>query len=189
MTDNEIKKALEVCHFSCGCSDCPYKGCITDSCIETMKSDALDLINRQQSKIERLEAKCENTQIGYNFAKADIERLDKELIEEKLRKEMLHYTVEEIKAEAIKEFANDLYKKFAGHSDYHGDTILTKIVCMAEGQEVDIAKPLDTDNIKIKAIKECLGKIEQIDVSESDDYIMVKKYKFDNLVKEMVGEE
>ena len=97
-----------------------------------------DLINRQQAKIERLEAKCENTQIGYNFAKADIERLDKELIEEKLRKEMLHYTVEEIEAEAI---------------------------------------------------KECLNKIEQTDVSESDDYIMIKKNRFDNLVKEMVGEE
>ena len=42
--------------------------------------------------------------------------------------------------------------------------------------------------IRIETIKECLGKIEQIDVSESDDYIMVKKYKFDSLVKEMLGE-
>jgi hypothetical protein len=42
--------------------------------------------------------------------------------------------------------------------------------------------------IKAEAIKECLGKIEQMDVSESDEYIMVKKYKFDNLVKEMVGD-
>lgn len=40
---------------------------------------------------------------------------------------------------------------------------------------------------KSEAVKECLDKIEQFDVSESDNYIMVKKNEFYNLVKEMVG--
>lgn len=40
-----------------------------------------------------------------------------------------------------------------------------------------------------EAVKECLDKIELMDVSESDNYIMVKKNEFDNLVKEMVGEQ
>lgn len=51
-------------------------------------------------------------------------------------------------------------------------------------EDIGIAK----EYARIGAIKECLEKIEQMDVSESDDYIMVKKYNFDNLVKEMVGE-
>ena len=42
--------------------------------------------------------------------------------------------------------------------------------------------------IKAEAYKECLEKIEQRDVSESDFYIMVKKTEFDNLLKEKVGE-
>lgn len=42
---------------------------------------------------------------------------------------------------------------------------------------------------KAEAIKECLEKIEQRDVSESDFYIMVKKAEFDNLLKELAGED
>lgn len=42
--------------------------------------------------------------------------------------------------------------------------------------------------IKAEAYKECLEKIEQRDVSESDFYIMVKKTEFDNLLKEKVGD-
>lgn len=45
------------------------------------------------------------------------------------------------------------------------------------------------DGQKEEAIEECLGKIEQMDVSESDDYIMIKKYNFDNFLKEMVGKK
>ena len=42
---------------------------------------------------------------------------------------------------------------------------------------------------KAEAYKECLDKIEQRDVSESDFYIMVKKTEFNNLLKELVGED
>ena len=31
--------------------------------------------------------------------------------------------------------------KFAGHSDYHGDTILCQLICLAEGKETKSAKP------------------------------------------------
>lgn len=44
-------------------------------------------------------------------------------------------------------------------------------------------------SIKAESYKECLEKIEQRDVSESDFYIMVKKTEFDNLLKEKVGED
>lgn len=38
--------------------------------------------------------------------------------------------------------------KFAGHSNYHGDTILEKLTCMAEGQEVGKARPLDMSDLR-----------------------------------------
>ena len=42
--------------------------------------------------------------------------------------------------------------------------------------------------LKAEAYKECLRKIEQRDVSESDFYIMIKKTEFDNFLKELAGD-
>lgn len=67
MTDNEIIKALECCSTGETYADCEKNGCplylgITMGCKYIDKenqlySDALDLINRQQAKIENLEYK------------------------------------------------------------------------------------------------------------------------------------
>ena len=38
------------------------------------------------------------------------------------------------------------FSKFSGHSDYHGDTILCSLKCMAEGKEVSPAKPIPYRN-------------------------------------------
>lgn len=38
------------------------------------------------------------------------------------------------------------FSKFSGHSDYHGDTILCSLKCMAEGKEVFPAKPIPYKN-------------------------------------------
>ena len=43
----------------------------------------------------------------------------------------------------VKKFADELCSKFAGHSDYHGDTILSTIRCIAEGKKVGNARPLE----------------------------------------------
>lgn len=96
------------------CDDCPFKTCY--DCEISVGRSALDLINRQQAEIERLQGKV------------------------------------------------DMYEE---ERKYHFEMSRQRIA---------------------EAIKECLGKIEQMDVSESDDYIMVKKYNFDNLVKKMVGD-
>lgn len=87
MSDNEIKKALECCADEHrGCTDyCPYVGKI--SCAFDLRKDALDLINRQQAEIERLEG---------------------ELIEERTRRENAVNAYHEAKIEAIKEFAERL---------------------------------------------------------------------------------
>lgn len=58
MTDNDIKKALEICiDFVSGgesmCKNCPLYDC--NNCSEQQRKQALDLINRQQAEIERLQ--------------------------------------------------------------------------------------------------------------------------------------
>jgi hypothetical protein len=94
MTDNEIIKALSICYdynFG-GCENCPYYGKWL-SCGELKAKDALDLINRQKAEIERLQK--ENNQF------ADIGKM-----------------YSEIKAEAIKEFAERLKGHFNPDSSY-----------------------------------------------------------------------
>ena len=58
MTDNDIKKALECCLGDIPpCTTCKYDfGTNTvDECMGKLMQDALDLINRQQAEIEKLE--------------------------------------------------------------------------------------------------------------------------------------
>ena len=56
MTDKEIIKALECCITStCISNNCPYEEMHDiPSCFTKLSGDALDLINRQQAEIERL---------------------------------------------------------------------------------------------------------------------------------------
>ena len=75
MTDNDIIKALECCTQQAGCSGCPFV--ISDeikyrggySCSEALRKNALDLINRQQAEIERLEAQHREMSIGMKVLK------------------------------------------------------------------------------------------------------------------------
>lgn len=38
---------------------------------------------------------------------------------------------------------SEIYRVIAGHSDYHGDRILSALTCIAEGKEVKPIKPLE----------------------------------------------
>ena len=83
MTDNDIIKALECCGAGWdGCEPCPL--CNYDGdCLESIVGDILNLITRQKAEIERLKATVDSfTDIGKLYS--------------------------EIKAEAIKEFAERL---------------------------------------------------------------------------------
>lgn len=109
-----------------------------------------DLINRLHAEIAMSQRRISTLEkLAEHRKKAVFERVEKNL---KLRKEL-----ETAKAEALKEAAS----KFAGHSDYHGDTILCTLYCMAEGKEVGNAKPLDTNKIKTEAYKEFGNKLEK----------------------------
>ena len=101
-----------------------------------------------------------------NRQKAEIERLKSELSNTR-RKALLEAS-----------------SKFAGHSNYHGDTILCKLICMAEGQEVGIAIPLDMSEMKANAYKKFAERLCEGKVSNDKTVIEAKV-----LLKEMVGEE
>ena len=73
----------------------------------------------------------------FDYQKEEIKYLNAEI--ERLRDEV---------SKARRKALLEAKSKFAGHSDYHGDTILCKLICMAEGKEVGVAKPLDKSEIK-----------------------------------------
>lgn len=83
-TDKDIIRALECCNVETDCKRCPLYKEHSANCIDIACKNALDLITRQQAEIERLKAYNENLQTANTALSNDI--LD-------------------IKAEAVKEFA------------------------------------------------------------------------------------
>lgn len=106
MTDADIKKALECCslgdHIGV-CAECPF----TDICDEdeqALQKNALDLINRQQKKIKKLE----NIE---HFATKTVEKQEKEIERLTIEKDNLIRNYRQCMTEAIKEFAEKFEKK------------------------------------------------------------------------------
>ena len=97
MTDKEIIKALECCTGDEWdiCDKCPYQKYKTGrGCTYHILRDTFDLINRQQAEIERLQIR---------------------LRKERHQFEDLGKMYSEIRAEAIKEFAERLKKHLKGY--------------------------------------------------------------------------
>ena len=90
MTDNEIIKALKCCGGS-NCHECPIEGCTDD-----IFGNALNLINRQKAEILELQKRIINW-------RADMD-----------------YRPDEIKSEAIKEFAERLNARIREDIDEQG---------------------------------------------------------------------
>ena len=91
-TDEEIKSSLEVIATTRNCNECKIRNCKwgTCNCSQITANVALDLINRQQAEIERLEK---------------IRKADNNLITS------LNKCYETAKAEAIKKFVEKLKEK------------------------------------------------------------------------------
>ena len=49
---------------------------------------------------------------------------------------------------------DEVFRLIAGHSNYHGDAILSALMCVAEGKEVKPIKPL-TDVVEVVRCKDC----------------------------------
>lgn len=154
MRDKEIVEALECC-LEDGyehCSKCPYYDKV--QCTFELMSDALDLINRLKresnsyrnkakgqkgelarlnkqvadltEKLEALGDPLQDAQYKIAEQQAEIARLNKEAIKQQLRRQMYRSTVDEIKAEAIKEFA-ERYEKIKT------DRLICSFCCFKDG--------------------------------------------------------
>lgn len=100
MTDNDIKKALECCKTG-NCDECPFYGRKEDCEVE-LPEEALDLINRLEAEIERLENEIEEAN------EADREAELQALKESKDNAKLFCEAINHAKSEAIKEFAEEL---------------------------------------------------------------------------------
>lgn len=126
MTDNEIIKALECCVKTEFISDCAKCEMFAFDCKDILIENALDLINRQKAKNESLKV---------DLAKCSI-RLDN-----------LYKTADEIKSEAIKEFAERLKGRLTGicRSTIYGNFEYGTI----KSYEIDnLVKEIDEKNSK-----------------------------------------
>lgn len=128
MTDNEIIEALELCHTQDGkipCYDCPCWDDGMQKCEGLNHDDLLGLINRQKAEIERLQKETNLVSIQFQD---------------------LQERINDIKAEAYKEFAKKLnteIKKayinnlevFGEHLKNHKDTPDFEFLSTITGKE------------------------------------------------------
>lgn len=102
-TDEEIKSSLEIIATTQNCNECKIRNCRwgTCNCSQITANAALDLIDRQRAEIERLK-ECPKCVYEY----------DGEVTEYCVQGPCLNFkTVEQIKTEAYKEFAEKLEEK------------------------------------------------------------------------------
>lgn len=102
-TDEEIISSLEVIATTQNCNECKIRNCKwgTCNCSQITANTALDLINRQRAEIERLK-ECPKCVYEY----------DGEVTEYCVQGPCPNFkTVEQIKTEAYKEFAEKLEEK------------------------------------------------------------------------------
>lgn len=134
MTDEQIIKNAEY-HKLGNCSRCDYKN-YGSNCLHELLNDSIKMAKRLCEDVADLEE-------GYNDGIVCISRY-------KAENKWLLQKLQQAKSEALMH----AFSKFAGHSDYHGDTILCQLTCMAEGKETKSAIPIDMNKIKSEAIKE-----------------------------------
>ena len=123
---NETKKALECCVNAGNCVDCPLnRADIGAMCIKQNMINALDLINRYEAEIERLQKAYIKEQECFSIQSLENERLKVEC--ERLRNSGIRAnSVEDwitfcnkLRAEAIKEFAKRLKLKAIQKFDWN----------------------------------------------------------------------
>ena len=105
MTDKEVIKALECCTTKgAKCSDCPVFKKVDRSDCKKYFRGTIDIINRQQAEIERLERENEILSINADTAFQDGLNEAQDLYAEQVKAE--------VKSEAIKEFAERLKEEW-----------------------------------------------------------------------------
>ena len=175
MKDEQIIKNAEY-HKLGNCSRCDYKN-YGSNCLHELLNDSIKMAKRLCEDVADLEE-------GYNDGIVCINRY-------KAENKWLLQKLQQAKSEALMH----AFSKFAGHSDYHGDTILCQLTCMAEGKETKSAIPIDMNQIKSEAIKEFAERLKRtsIGLEIGDDkklkMTVVSTAAIDDLVKEMTEEK
>ena len=197
-TDKEIIKALECCKndFSMSsCLDCPYNKEKSAKCITFMIEDALALILRQQAEIEEWKRVVETWQELHEKDKAKIEVLVEDTFclrdtleeNERLRAEIerlsnsakqweetakdLLLSKEKAKAEAIKEFADEIHEE----------------ICKALGNNYKVRNQRIERNLTDKLAETCDVFVQYVE-GKIDALRGIDGFVCD-YVKEMVGED
>lgn len=125
-TDDEVIRALECCKSGyCIARNCPFYDATEDddigACTSRLSSNALDLINRQKAEIERLQKSIElmkGAKCVYSY--------DGETLEYCISSPCpISKTVDQIKAEAIKEFAERLKERFIDRIGNANDSFIS----------------------------------------------------------------
>lgn len=123
MTDKEIIKALADRMY---CGKWIGKGFLDKKDFQILKN-ALDLINRQQAEIEKLNVElvgmrgaCNSYKMHYDNAKTENERLQVRLRKERHQFEDLGKMYSEIRAETIKELEAKIHEKLH-EAEMHGN--------------------------------------------------------------------
>ena len=131
---NETKKALECCVNAGNCVDCPLnRADIGAMCVKQNMINALDLINRYEADIERLQKAYIKEQECFSIQSLENERLKVEC--ERLRNSGIRAnSVEDwitfcnkLRVEAIKEFAERLVAIYENDKRYdrpHAHTLV-----------------------------------------------------------------
>ena len=139
MTDNEIKKAWELCFAEKGtkqtCGECPYHK-FGELCKVKRGRDTLDLINRQQEEIQQITEKFNCQQTVYadlskiiKDQKAEIERLKAENLFLSQKRANIFEIInanEKGRIRGIKEFENLLINNLI-HETYSRDFLIALI--------------------------------------------------------------
>ena len=119
MTDSEIIKALGLClPLGCDCSLCPLLE--ETNCYDHLLSEVLALINRQKAEIDLLIRKKETLRDEIAEQQAEIERLREENTALDGANVLLTVTLQNARAEAIKEFAERLKEKYKDYDNNVG---------------------------------------------------------------------
>ena len=171
MTDNEIIKALKCCSTEIVCDNCPYGGgCVDQGNLRNdMAKDALALINRQKTEIERLRTLCKPTETsGYKIENGKVVFYTKILNGYRHEYKSLDRVVNDMNIMLQNAYKTD---EIAGH--YKGKLKTAKSEAIKEFEE----------KFKRKAgsiVSSCQG----YEIYETKQY-QISAVDFDNLVKEM----
>lgn len=110
-TDDEIIKALELCIQNGECEHCEYRERTDKSDICPIRTDAFNLINRQNAELEQLKRNLEQCENGYS---QELHRARCELADAKTEVERLKYNLkavlEEI-PETKREVAREIFEE------------------------------------------------------------------------------